>query len=554
VWLHAIAVAGVLVLGALATRPGSAYLSDEGAAILQSRQLSARGTWVYENPLPDLDRGNKAMPFPQGDEGAEGRAPYARHPLYPRLLQGAHAVAGTAGYVGLSILGTVLAALCAAALARRVRPGLAVPALWAVVVSPLFFDSMVVLAHTLAAAAVAAGLLAFVRSLEGERVHWLDGFLLVACTTLAAALRTEGVFFGMAVAVGALVAARRGVSIRRAGPLALLAVGAAAAVRVGEGRFLDGVLGARHSGVGIDRSRYGSGRVDGFVETWLLPGERPLVRVALLLLVGMAAIGVAALLVRMGRRDAIVAGLVAAGAGLYVARLLVGDPHPVPGLLAAFPLGLVAVLLVTRADLASTPAAAAGVVAGVIAVMVLLTQYPEGGSVEWGGRYFAVALPVAVVPRVIALARTWTGWGGGARRAAAGGLVVVTMATVALAGATLRDSHDSSRRLADAVEVAARRAGPARVGLARDTRPIVVTTESLLPQLLWPVFAHVRWLVAGPEDVPALLQRASRAGVRRLVLVSADPAGALAGTGRWYTPEPVPGPAPPVPLVVLNSR
>ena len=555
VWLHAIAAAAVLVLVALATRPGSAYLSDEGAAILQSRQLSGQRAWVYENPLPDLDPAHAAMPFPQGDEGAKGRAPYARHPLYPRLLQGAHALAGTAGYLGLSIIGTVLAALGGARLARRVRPVLAVPVLWTVVLSPLFFDSFVVLAHTLAAAAAAGGLLAFLRAIDpSARARWLDALVLVVCTALAAALRTEGVFFSVAVAVAALMAVRRGVSIRRAAPVALLAVVAATAVRLGESRFLDGAVGSSRGGVDIGRRGYGTGRVDGFVETWLLPGDRPVLRAALFLVLGVATIAVAALLVRFGRRDALVAGLMWLGAGGYVARLLVGDPHPVPGLLVAFPLGLAAALLVTRRDVESTSAAVAAVAAGVIAVMVLLTQYPEGGSVEWGGRYFAVAVPLAAVPLMAALARTWDDWSDGTRRVASGGLALATLATAALACATLRDSHDRSAEQARAVEVAARRAGPADVGRAGDTRPIVVTTESLVPQLLWPVFERYRWLVVEPNEVATVLERAAQARVERLVLLTADPTPALAAAAPWYRPEAASGPAPPVPVVVLELR
>ena len=557
VWLHALAAAVVLGVCALASDPGTAYLSDEGAAILQARQLSAGDAWVYENPLPDIDPNGDAMPFPQGDEGAKGRAPYAKHPLYPRLLQAAHGLGGAAGYLILSIVGTLLAALAAASTARRVRATLAIPVLWAVALSPLFFDSFIVLAHTLAAAAAAGAVFALTLAVETTgRRRWLAVAALFVGCGLAAALRSEGVFVGIGCAGAALLIGVRRVGLARSAPAVVAATAGSASVWLAEGAFQRATLGRGTQGLGADRVSSVSGRLDGFVSTWLLPGDRPLARVAFLLVAGMALVGVGALLARMGRRDALVATVLVVGAAGYVARLVVGDPHPVPGLLVAFPLGLAGAFLLRRADLASIPAAVGATAAAVIAIGVLLSQYAVGGSVEWGGRYFAVAVPLAAVALVAALARTWseTDWAPVARRGAATALAVATLTTAGLAIATLRDSHHQTKLEARAVERAGARAGPARVGRPGDERPIVVTTESLVPQLLWPVFARYRWLVVEHHELAGVLELAARARVARLVLLTADPTPALDEAAPWYRPEPASGPAPPVPVIVLNSR
>ena len=109
------------------TRPGLASTSDEGAAILQA-DLLEQGTWIFENPLPEVDPDGVLQPFPLGNSGTEGLAPFAKHPAYPELLR----VVGALGYpwlVLVSIVGTVGAALAGAGLAERIRGGLARPTL-----------------------------------------------------------------------------------------------------------------------------------------------------------------------------------------------------------------------------------------------------------------------------------------------------------------------------------------------------------------------------------------------------------------------------------------
>ena len=524
VWLHLLAATAVLVVLAALSRPGSAYVSDEGAAILQAEQLSRTGDWLYRNPVPELDPNGTAMPFPRGDEGALGRAPYARHPLYPRLLQAARAAGGTAGLAGLAVLGTLGSALAASRLAARIRPELAVPALWAVVVSPLLFDSLLVLGHTLAAAAAAGAVLAFVRAVDaGGSRRWADLAATGVGAAVATALRTEGAFVGLALGGVAVVLVIRGRAVVGPALAGLAAVAGAVGAHLAERAFLASTLGAGAGSASVEGAGWFSGRLDAFVSTWLLPGDRPLPRAAGLLVAGAACFAVAALLTRTGRRDALVGIAVSVAAVAYLARVLVGPEGTIPGLVVAFPLGWTAAWLVRRGDVRATWSLVPALTAVLVAVAVLLTQYPEGGSVEWGGRYFAVAVPLALVPLVAAGRRTLVdpGWDVAARRLVVGSLIVATVATAVLGVRAVRDPRGRTRLAADAVARAAARSGGADVG--DDRRPVVVTTEPLLPQLLWPTFHRYRWVVARDAALTGVLERAGRLDVGALVLVTADP-------------------------------
>lgn len=544
VWVHLLAATAVLLLAGLTSRPGSAYFSDEGAAVIQAELLSRTGTWVYENPVPELDPDNTALPFPTGDQGEKGRAPYLRHPLYPRLLQATRAVAGTPGMVGLSIAGTLAAAWCAARLARRVRPELAPLALWLVVVSPLFFDSLLVFAHTLAAAATAGATLALAWALDAERWRRWAGVALVGAGTAAAAgVRTEGTFVGLALgAAAAFVFWRRRSAVAVAAAVA--AVAGAVAVDIAERAFHAATLGPGAGAVIFDGTGFWSDRGDAFYATWLLPGDRPLVTSAALLIVGMAAVGLAALLVRTGRTAPAVA-LAWVAAGCYLVRLIVGPVGTISGLLVAFPLGWAALLLIGGDDVRAETSRLAALTAAVVAVAVVLTQYRLGGGVEWGGRYFAVVLPLAAVPGAAALHRSATRMASGLRRRAMAAVAVATAATLLMALTTIRESRDHTAVAGDVVAAAAARTG--------EVRPVVVTTEPLLPQLLWPDFGDYRWLVAQDRALAAVVGRAARLGVPRLVLATADPGRARQWLGSAYRVEHPQGRGP-VYALVLERR
>jgi len=546
--LHSLALAAVLTAGMLLTSGGVSFTSDEGAAIVQARLLERGHGWHYANPLPAVDPAGKAQPFPHGDIGPKGLAPYAKHPAYPLLLEASDRVFGTAGLYLLSIAGGVVAALIAALLARHIDDRCAIPVLWTTgVVSPLFFDSFVVLAHTFAAAAAGLAVLLAWSSLVGPRRRWcrLAGMAVSVAATML--LRSEGLFLGPALAVSAgVLALTHRVKAQVALWVAAVALAATAATRVLEAWTVSSILGSSVSLGGPGPSRgFLADRYEGFYRTWVQPAYSGQGRMAAVALAAIAATAAAVLVRSDGGRVAALVALVAAAAG-YAVALAVGPAGAIPGLLPAFPVVAGGALLVRRPTLDAGGGLSILLVgvAGVASAGVLLTQYRIGGGVEWGGRYFAYLLPVAVPVLVVAVGRA------APRQVLAGALVVAALLP-ALSIQALRHSHQSTRRLIDSIDVVARHAPPGDPGL--DHRPLVVSTERLLPQLAWNRFEAYRWLVPATAELVTYAPRLARAGVLRIVLVTGDPASQELALAPWYRRLPaVPGKAPGVAVEVLG--
>ncbi len=214
-WVHAAALAVVLVVSLLAIGPHVAFSSDEGVAVIQARMLRDGHGWLYRYPLASMDPRGDARPFEHGDLGSMGVAPYAKHPTYPLLLAGFDLIGGFWAMLGVGLAGTVAAAGLGALIVRRLDPRLDRTVLWLLGLgSPLFFDGFVVLAHTLAAAAVAGAVLAALTALGPRRTRARRAAAvagLAAGLVVASLLRTEAIFVGpaLAVAVGVGVLAHQ---------------------------------------------------------------------------------------------------------------------------------------------------------------------------------------------------------------------------------------------------------------------------------------------------------------------------------------------------------
>ncbi|HWC12355.1 MAG TPA: hypothetical protein VG455_14175, partial [Acidimicrobiales bacterium] len=504
---------------------GASFSADEGAAIIQAHRLSTDRGWVVEHPLPEADPTEVNYPLELSTRGARGTASFAKHPLYALLLAGADRVGGVTAMVLLSVAGTVTAAALAAALAARMGAaasfghgaGLARPALWVVgLASPLTFDGYLVIAHTLGAAAAAGAVLFAVRALEDHRALASVAGVAV-CIALAVLVRNEAVLFalGLGVASGAVAVARRH---RAAAGVAMASVLAAAGAHLGEQEWIRRILGG--SVVGLPggpgaTSGFLAGRLKSFTLTWLRPGYggRPLVEAALLLMLCALAVGVVAARRHPGDRRPVVA-LAAGAAGAALLALAVEPTNLVPGLLVAFPVaaaGLVAVGARRREALAGLAARVAFGTFAVFAAAVVATQYVTGGSGEWGGRYFALGLPVLAPVLLLALASLGRALPPSARTAAAAALVTCAVALTVMGLAGLRDIHRFTARLQETAAQAGRELGP---------RPVMVATHAAIPRLAWATFDDQRWLLARPGGLDSLVRRLHGAGVDRLVLVT----------------------------------
>jgi hypothetical protein len=502
-WAHASALALVLVALAGVVRTGDSLSADEGAAIVQARTLTRDGTWVRAHPLPAVDPPGRMYPLENSGAGPDGRAPFVRHPLYALLLAGADRLGGVTAMVLLSIAATVAAAASAAALARRLDPGATRVVLWTVgLASPLLFDSYLVIAHSLGAAAAGLATLAGLRAVEG-RSRW--GLLAVGAIAIAALLRNEAVLLGGALAAGMLVAGWR-VARVRAVALAAAVVGAGAAAHVAETAWQVGILGGRGASAGLPD--IGSGvlgsRLDAFRSTWLSPGYRGWTTGAVLLVV-MLVVTVAAA-VQLRRREAGPAAVLAGVAAvLAVARVVAGPTDVVPGLLVAFPLLAVGLVLLARPE----PLVA---IAALFAVGVLATQYGRGGTAEWGGRYFALAVPVVTPVVVVALRDGLARVERPARTAIAVAVAVQAGALAVLAVAALRVGQQRTADLRHAVAAA-----PSSLS------PVVLTGNGAVPRLMWRLLDDQRWLLVQGVEPAVLAGRLRGAGIDEVTVV--DPIG-----------------------------
>jgi hypothetical protein len=521
---HVLALVVALVVLAPLAR-ATVATPDEGAYGLQAGAVAA-GRWEVPSPLARFDPDDRFYPYAHSDE-VDGRwYAYVRHPFVPAVLGRAVDLFGRdAGLLAAALAGTVGAALAAWALAAELDRRRCRAAFWLAAASPLLVDGFVIGAHTWAAALAGAAAVAAVRiGRRGPTMASTAG--LAAALVSGALVRSESVLFagGLLVCLGIARWRKAGFP---AGVLAVALPGAALAAGlrlerwwvariVGGGGLRDLVL---RQGSGEAEPSYLVGRFQGLWHSTFEGGSSHGTVGTLLL---PALVAVAALLVVRYRRDeGRTPELVLLAATAVYAVLWMDGPNAlVRGLVPATPvlvIGVAAALALRTTRAAERMLLGA---AGLFALALYATQYPDGGAFQWGGRFLT---PVLVPLTVVAV--------GGLR-----GLVAARPpasrrpATVALAG------------LAAVVAVM----GVASVGAARgdvagiydqvsaSASPVNVTTAELLPRMMWR--EDLPWLRATPADLGPLLDRLRTAGVEQVTVV-ASPTDTAGPAARWTEVE-----------------
>jgi hypothetical protein len=517
-WNHVAALAVILIALVPVIGTGASFSADEGAAIVQAQHLSRGKGWIVDHPLPQADPTGKAYPLELSGKGPKGTAPFVKHPLYALLLAGADRLGGVTAMVLLSVAGTLAAAVLASILGARIRPGLARPTLWATgLASPLLFDGYLVIAHTLGAAFAAGAVVFALRGIEGRGRSALAVAGTAACVAAATLLRNEALFWGVGLGlVLGVLALRRS---PRCAALAVASVAAAGIAHLGEQAWSAWILGGRVTVSAGGSVSAGAGflsdRLDSFSLTWLRPSYGGDPRLDLLLVLMAAALAVGSLAVRRNpddHRAVITFGVVAAVAAVAA---LVSDPsNVVPGLLVACPLLIAGLVALRRTSLSSVPAQVCLGAFALFSGAVAATQYATGGSGEWGGRYFAVGLPMILPVLLLALAQAGECVGPASRRAGVVALVACSMAMTVMGVKSLHDAHRFTARLM---------ASAARVGVTTGSeRPVMVATRGLVPRMAWATFGRQRWLLSQSQDLGDLVGNVRAAGIDRIVVVSDD--------------------------------
>ncbi|MEY2426639.1 MAG: hypothetical protein QOI61_2211 [Actinomycetota bacterium] len=492
---HCLALLVVLVGLAAVVGTESSYIDDEGAAVVQARHLADHNSWIVPHPLPEVDPTGLFYPYKLSEAGERGAAPFAKHPVYAVVLASLWRIGGIKALLGLSLLGTVLAGLTAGLLAGRIDSRFARPAVWAVGLgSPLLFDGYLVLAHTVGAALGGALVLVLTRREGRGKLGAVAGAAALAAGLVL--MRSEGALLVGAAAVAAFVP-------RRTRWLAIAAASGGAGAFVAERLWVRSIVGApvasavvsagHRAGVGGVR-----GRVNGAWATLVRPGYSGGSAAEFLLLVALVAFVFGVLLARQRSVFTPLAAVTASACVLL--RLAIAPAAPVPGMLVACPILLVGGLsaAVMRARSLLNPVHVA--LLGLFVLGVLATQYEHGGGLEWGGRYFAIALPLAIPIALVGLAAL--------PRSLVVGVAVATLALSTLAVAELRDTHRATTRVLDAIDA--------------EGGALAITTAGELPRLDWAAADRRQWLLVPPDDVATLLRRLPAAGVHRVVVVYPD--------------------------------
>jgi hypothetical protein len=366
---------------------------------------------------------------------------------------------------------------------------------------------------------------------------------------------------GIAIALTAVVAAVAGwPGVTRVGAAA---AGAGALIAVASVHFGETILLRRHVGAassGTLASSAGTGgtvlhhRLNGLLSSWFTPGYHPNDLARLALLVSLAGVTGAAVLARRRRRPDLVAFLLGVAVVAAGASLVVDKPEPISGLMIVFPAGWFALLAARRVDFPSTSSRLLGLTVALFSLGVLATQHANGGGIEWGGRYFAIALPLAapMVATIIANRSREIGRG----RILVAPLAAMSVVFALLAWIALDHGHVVNRRAITTLATEAKMAGGSPT-------PVIVTPVQFAPQIDWPHYFDYRWLVPQPGAIGDDTGRLTSSGVDAFVLLTSDPihdvaaASAFGSVQSVHVPEfrvLAPADAGPVTMAVMRAH
>lgn len=500
---------GVLLLASSFFVGHGGYVFIDEAALFAQAELVAEGSWTVERPLADVDPSGAYAPMARSRLTDDGFAPFPNHPLHVLLAATASDLGGRTGIRLLSVAGTLGAVAAAGYLAASVGRRESSAAMWiAGAASPLLFHSNLVVAHTLGASAAGAVLVtAFMLSARADSrgrsfVVALSVGLLVA---VGALLRSEVLLMGVAIGV---VCALNGMRRRRWVEL-VVAAGATVGTVVAyvlEPWWIAQIAGSSPGGKTIEASaRAGArGALQGAQSVLFGLGRAgPALPAAVLLAVA----GV--VVIRLRPRVA-GPGVLLAATALVAAVVHVTGPAIVPGIFFAFPLLTIGMVGLSRGHGWTRPVVSSSQAVLLFAAMVLATQYAVGGGVEWGWRYFGVALPAvsaALAVPVVALVRHSHGHG---RVALAGALIVAVLVPVSGLLAQ-RNAISRVERLLESADAL----------FAKVDADVIVAADPSFGRYAWgrSIAGEVVTAPNGAASIDLLLERLADQGATRILLV-----------------------------------
>ena len=517
-WLHAGALGLLLLVLVPLFDDGNVIITDEGLYAAQARNI-AEGSWASDRSALDVDPDGKLDVLYSENQTATQRIPYSRHPVYPLILSVFYRIGGTGALIVSSVIGAWIAAVTGSRLAGRIDQRLTLPTLWLLGAgSPLLFYSYVIMSHSLAAAACGVLLLSLVAAIDDRRRWALLG---VAVGTAAlVGFRSEGLLVAVACAGAVGISSlhlRPSLSIdwRRAA-IGTLVLATVAVTYLVEGIANRAIAGSSATGsTGIDRK---ADLVDATWASLLRPWGSLEALTSSAALLSALSIVLAALALRWKpERELLPLALVLVSAGTAVVRVTEG-PSLISGLFAAFPLLPAGLLLVRRRDTRSVAFRLMAITAVSSVPVMLLTMYGDGGADQWGGRFFAVLLPIVVPLSAAGLLAGYDALTVSTRRIIGAALLVAiaSYSYLSLDAIHTRHGHQAAIR-ARVAEV---------VGEATQDRPPLLVASPLAggggSRMFWREAAAGTPLIAlrGPGQIRDVAPDAKRAGYPEIVLLS----------------------------------
>ncbi len=492
------------------------WSADVGAQLAQSQQLATGGGWYFSHPLPQADPSGEWFTYHLSGRVDGDYVVLAKHPAFSWLVAGLLQLGGFGAVLAFSALSTSTAGFGVAFLARMtVDERSAVVLLWIVaVMSPLAFDGYLGYAHTFAAALIIWSMYAAVLHIRSGRIFHQGVLLSCVLAAIGPFVRTEAVLAGVALGLALITTSRTWwtVTQRRVALISGSLVVVSALIGFVGDRLIsiqaDSYIGQTTESVG-----WLTGRFLGFNATWLWASSSGwrtqdilLIAVPILWYLGGRA---AARSSEQSHRYLIV------GAGLMVLWWLLDPQHVVPGLLLAFPLLTLLASLITI-DFLDTPVQVLGLAAfAFFAGAVILTQYPQGGTAEWGGRYFAAGIPFVMVgvsssvkrlinPSAQRLSRT---------------VLPVGIASVLLISTGFGALRQSRLLVADLGASVEQTIAGTEQSYGNDD-VVVISTSNAVSRLLWAQTSTEPWLLVPPEELEEAMANLNTIGVDRVVVIA----------------------------------
>jgi hypothetical protein len=473
------------------------WTSDEGAVRAQVSFLAEDGYWSRQRPFAEIDPEAVLSPINAATIDMDSYYPYTKRPAYPTLLVPIGSLFGRPLDVVPSLVGVIAAAVIGVHIGALVGDGLRRTTFWVLAfATPLFVYGFMVTAHTLASAFAAAAVLS---ALSSDRRVVMRMAMAMASIALAVSFRVEGVLFGVALAIGLFVLARR---TRNRSYLAFsIGIGLATiAAHFGNRMWAFGVGGGAEPVSGAEGVLNGIRLVRGAASSLILLGfESPATFFAIAMMSG-GAVLLALTLIREPENTRLQRAFIAISiAG--VAVLMFVAPVALSGLLAATPVVVVGIAVLRRKDTDRSNIWVILVVSTIFVFAVFATQDSAGGGIQWGGRYLMLAVPVFVPVAVHAINRVVSG------NASGGPLLLLVIVIVSLALSInavmfLRERHQVSAAFNEQIlELAS------EVAADGEEHPVIVSRSTHLGRHAWRTVEDIDYLLLDSIQFKPYLRR-----------------------------------------------